>query len=152
MSHLISTTFVQAISSLVSIYYSTMKISHASTVPSSPPRVDVRLCGSIPRKDITDQLVQRSALCPLSDLTSSDLNASFLAANGPSSDHLTHKALAFDGLTNIASHTSMTRIQSDASSPAPVFEPPSWAVPAQGEARLEVRSLHSRLHLVIFVR
>ena len=114
----------------------------SSVLSLSPVRVDVRLCGSIPRRDITEQLVHRGAPCPLGDLTSSDLNAS--GANSSSSERPTHlkAASAFDGLADLVSqHPSMARIRCDSAAPPqqlPVFEPPSWAVPAQGEARLEV--------------
>jgi len=107
-----------------------MKIT--SPTPFSSVRVDVRLCGSIPRSAMAGL---RGAPCnPLSDLTSSDLNMSLATTNGSSSD-LTLKPSVYHGLAGLVAHNpSMVRIvQSD----LPLYEPPSWAVPARGEARLE---------------
>lgn len=107
--------------------------------PISPVRVDVGLCGSIPRSAMANQLGLRGAPCPLSDLTSSDLNASRLAvANGSASECPTlSKSSSYHSLSGIvAQNSSMARIQSDLSQQA-LYEPPSWAVPARGEARLE---------------
>jgi FHA domain len=108
-----------------------------SATPLSPVRVDVRLCGSIPRSAMADQLAVRGAPCPLSDLTSSDLNASHLAGTNGSST--LSKPSAFHGLSGIQAQnsSSMARIPCDLSQQAPLYEPPSWAVPARGEARLE---------------
>lgn len=108
----------------------------ASATPLSPVRVDVGLCGSIPRSAMADHLAVRGAPCPLSDLTPSDLNASHLAGTNGSSTP--SKSSAFHGLSGIvAQNSSMARIQSDLAQQAPLYEPPSWAVPAKGEARLE---------------
>jgi FHA domain len=112
---------------------------HTTASPLSPVRVDVRLCGSIPRSDMPHQLGLRGAPCPLSDLTSSDLNLA--AANGSSSDTSTLlKASLCDGPVGkfMAQQRSMARIPDDVSPPVLIYEPPSWAVPARGEARLEV--------------
>lgn len=113
-----------------------MKISSPSSATTlSPVRVDVRLCGSIPRSAMADQLGLQGAPCPLSDLTSSDLNASYLAvANGSSGEWSTLKPS--HGLASLVSQNhSMERIHQQA--PPPLYEPPTWAVPARGEARLE---------------
>lgn len=100
----------------------------------------MRLCGSIPRSAMADQLScgLRGAPCPLSDLTSSDLNASQLAAtNGPTSEFSTlSKSSVYDGLSGIVAQNP-SRIPSDFPQQPPLYEPPSWAVPARGEARLE---------------
>lgn len=107
-----------------------------SATPLSPVRVDVRLCGSIPRSAMADQLAVRGAPCPLSDLTLSDLNASHLAGTNGSST--LSKPSVYNGLSSIvAQNSSMARIPCDLSQQAPLYEPPSWAVPARGEARLE---------------
>jgi FHA domain len=115
-----------------------------TALPLSPVRVDVRLCGSIPRSDMPHQLGLRGAPCPLSDLTSSDLNLA--AANGSSSDASTLlKSSSCDGPVGklVAQQRSMAGIPDDVSPPALIYEPPSWAVPARGEARLEVCSVPS---------
>lgn len=106
-----------------------MKIT--SPTPLSPVRVDVRLCGSIPRSAMSGL---RGAPCnPLSDLTSSDLNTTLATTNGSSSECSTLKPSVYHGV-EAAHNPSMARlVQSD----LPLYEPPSWAVPARGEARLE---------------
>lgn len=117
-----------------------MKIASPSPTPLSPVRVDVRLCGSIPRSAMVDQLGLRGAPCPLSDLTSSDLNADHSAkgANGSTSDCSTLKPSVYHGLAGlVAQNPSMARIQSNLCQQAPLYQPPTWAVPARGEARLE---------------
>lgn len=116
-----------------------MALSATAPTPLSPVRVDVTLCGSIPRSAMADRFGLRGAPCPLSDLTSSDLNASLLAAaNGSTSDCSTLKPSVCHGLAGlVAQNPSMARIQSDPIHQAPLYEPPSWAVPARGEARLE---------------
>lgn len=103
-----------------------MKIT--SPTPS-PVRVDVRLCGSIPRSAMAGL---RGAPCnPLSDLTSSDLNTTLATTNGSSSECPTLKPSVYHGAP--AAHNPSRIVQSD----LPLYEPPSWAVPARGEARLE---------------
>jgi len=120
----------------------------SSSLTLSPVRVDVRLCGSIPRSDMVDRQGPRGAPCPLSDLSSSDLNASLTSTNGPSSDKLSTLSKSStdlcQGLARMVAHNpSMARIenglyQSPPPQQVPIYEPPTWAVPARGEARLEV--------------
>ncbi|CAB9520403.1 Protein phosphatase 1 regulatory subunit 8 [Seminavis robusta] len=108
--------------------------------PLSPVRVDVRLCGSIPRSDMVTKLGLRGAPCPLSILTSADLNASQLAETNACDSSTLLKSSISEGPVGrfvAAQQRPMARIQSDLGPPAPVYEPPSWAVPARGEARLE---------------
>jgi hypothetical protein len=151
-----------------------MQTQHAQQhVSPLPVRVDVRLCGGIPRKDMKVQLIKdNGARCSLSALTSrseTSLNISCLAAaNGPTSDCSTHRTIAVcDALSGHGMHniknTSMTTNTNNMlqtienlqkSTPlAPLMEVPSWAVPARGESRLEVSLIlalwHSRYCLAI---
>jgi hypothetical protein len=145
-----------------------MQTQHAQHVPSLPVRVDVRLCGGIPRKDMKDQFIKEhnGARCSLSALTSrseTSLNISCLAAaNGPTSDCSTHRTIAVcDALSNMSTHNNtnssiatnnnnmLQTIENDLpiSTPlAPLMEVPSWAVAARGESRLEVCYILLLLH------
>jgi hypothetical protein len=138
---------------------------HVSTLPV---RVDVRLCGGIPRKDILkDQLIKdNGARCSSSALTSrseTSLNISCLAAaNGPTSDYSTHRTIAVcDAISGVVTHNNkntpittnnnnmLRTIENNftQSTPlAPLMEVPSWAVPARGESRLEVSLILMTLH------
>jgi hypothetical protein len=137
-----------------------------------PVRVDVRLCGGIPRKDMKDQLFikDNGARCSLSALTSQSdpsLNISCLAAaNGPTSDCSTLRTIAVSlsmhnnkNITTATNNNNMLQtIESNLqkSTPlAPLMDVPSWAVPARGESRLEVSlilvMLHSRHCLGIII-
>jgi hypothetical protein len=128
-------------------------------VLTSTVRVDVRLCGSIPRKDMDSENNQvlenrQGALC-LSHLAEGS------HANGPVCENPTPTLMnnhhICDGLAGILSnHLSLNVVDDDQSSVpniekttrtsllpnfalTPIMEPPSWAVPARGEASLEVR-------------
>jgi len=84
----------------------------------------VSLCGSIPRKDMALSL--KKSHSPLMNISPSDLNV-------PLCDSLSEM---------VSRNPSMARMQHDHShapieSAHPTLEPPSWAVPARGEARLE---------------
>jgi hypothetical protein len=146
----------------------TQHAQHHATSPL-PVRVDVRLCGGIPRKDMKDQLFikDNGARCSLSALTSpseTSLNISCLAAaNGPTSDCSTHRTIAVcDALSGLVMHnnqniTTITNNNNNMlqtiennlqkSTPlAPLMDVPSWAVPARGESRLEVSLMLLLLH------
>jgi hypothetical protein len=124
-------------------------LQHASPLVS-PVRVDVRLCGGIPRKDMKDhQLVKESgARCSLKVLAShsvTSLNIACLAANGPTSDcstsGSTHRTIGVCDATSGLVHNNISLLQSTENmfTPlSPLMEAPSWAVPARGESRLEV--------------
>ena len=119
----------------------TMKTSaHDSTpsTPLSPVRVDVNLCGSMSRSEIADKYLQQGGAqrgAPCGELTPSHLNAIQIG----DSPTLNQKSPLYDDLMGIVSQNpSMARIQSVSCQPTPTYEPPSWSVPARGEARLEV--------------
>lgn len=126
---------------------------HSQTMPqqhdsSQTVRVDVRLCGSIPRKDMEKHLLtENGARCSLTSLNVSPVNTTCLAAaNGPTSDHSTDRTIdSISGLVQANDHnTTMPSSPTTAtlyptSMPlAPLMEPPVWAVAARGESRLEV--------------
>lgn len=118
--------------------------SHDSTLSV---RVDVRLCGGIPRKDMKDQLPSAEnagARCPLtSPSVSKPAIRSLAVANGPTS---TLRTIACDERSGLGLHNSNMmqfaneeqRLYSNNAPLAQLMEPPSWAVPARGESRLEV--------------
>ena len=110
----------------------------------SPPRVDVRLCGSLTRSEVADKYLQQRGSsqeprgAPCGELTASHLNSI------QTPETLKAKTSLYDGLSGIVSQNpSLPRIQSAASQHSPLmYEPPSWSVPARGEARLEVRLMN----------
>lgn len=87
-----------------------------------PMSVDVRLCGSIPRKEIVG-----GAPCSLKDCLSTQTPSIFAKTNGCLS---TLRKTALDALRGDMKSNQVL---------GQVVEPPSWACAARGETRLEVR-------------
>jgi hypothetical protein len=81
---------------------------HITTSPFAHVRVNVRLCGSIPRTEMDNAYLKQ-----------------------PLQTQQPHR--------EISSHDLMSHLQAQdyTGSRLPTFEPPSWAVPASGEVRLE---------------
>lgn len=106
--------------------------------PNNSPtsvRVNVSLCGSIPRKEMAVAL--KSSCAPLLNLSPSDLNSSFISSNGPCYDD-SSVLLPLKGLLGVVSRNSKIVLNRDENVLQQLnYEPPSWAVPACGEARLE---------------
>lgn len=116
--------------------------------PVQTMSVDIRLCGNIPRKDLKEHFLS-GAPCSSGALTSQthSLNMTCSAGtNGSDSGGPTHRTIGFcDGISclgsgivlqnnsNMRNNTTQERQQPL----VPLFEPPSWAVPARGETRLE---------------
>ena len=88
--------------------------------------VNIKLCGSIPRREL---IQPRGALWE-------DVLTSSASVIGGCGDSTLPKTAVCDGL-NSAIDSAMA-VLGDRPALAPIFEPPSWAVPARGEARLEV--------------
>jgi len=113
-----------------------MQAAHNET-SLQPMSVNVRLCGSIPRKDLT----QTGAPCSLKGcLTSSNaLRPCFATTNGPNEGSTLRKSAICEALQGFLSHSNSLESMRAKQNAAlgPVLEPPSWAVPAKGEARLE---------------
>lgn len=136
-------------------------------------KVDVRLCGAIPRSEWTRHPDNCQTDCD-ARLTSSCLAATNALANAPTAigsksdgtiggcrrDAHHSLLLSLPSCTQIPSHdddnknnstsipastTTTTTLPSstqlDTTALMPLLDPPSWAVPATGEARLEV-SIH----------
>jgi hypothetical protein len=128
-----------------------------TSTPLSPVTVNVRLCGSVPRQEMSLLSLNSNLGAPLVMLTSNDLNKQSSCSdlkNNVSSESLnsregsTHDtiddtncvaALLCSQLSNMQHHEehpqAMQPLQRRIS---PTFEPPTWAVPATGESRLEV--------------
>ena len=120
--------------------------------PLTPVRVNVRLCGSVPRQEMNSLSLNSDQSAPPVMRTSNDLNKhSACSGSSESWDSLegsTHHtiedtnsvaALLCSQLSNMQHHEQ----QPQAMQPlqrriSPTFEPPTWAVPATGESRLEV--------------
>jgi len=101
--------------------------------------VDVRLCGSIPRRDMKD-VPSQGAPPSLKSLTSRAKllsTASRLAEVNGCKSESTHTTISLcDGLDGLIGHKNcMKDVQQQRL--VPVLEPPSWATPAKGDARLE---------------
>jgi hypothetical protein len=91
--------------------------------------INVRLCGSIPRKDLIIDDEQAGA--PWCRARSSPFA---MVANGPTPTLGERELIVVDQQQPPATMTSCV----DFKPLCPVLEPPAWAVPAQGETRLEV--------------
>jgi len=116
--------------------------------------VDVRLCGSIPRRDMKD-VPSQGAPPSLKSLTSRAKllsTASRLAEVNGCKSESTHTTISLcDGLDGLIGHKNcMKDVQQQPL--VPVLEPPSWATPAKGDARLEVsqRSIDSCVYSLGF--
>lgn len=97
--------------------------------------VDIRLCGNIPRHEMNALF---GAPYPATALTShaDRLSTTCLAeTNGPTPGPIRSEEVL--ATTNYS--INMLHAVDKQSPLAPVLEPPSWAVPARGESRLEVR-------------
>ena len=107
--------------------------------------VDIRLCGNIPRRDMEEHILgSQGAPCSLSALPSgaNTLSTKCLAVDNALNDAApTHRTIGVcDGLTSLLlqNKTKAMGVLQDKQPFVPLFEPPSWAVPARGETRLEV--------------
>lgn len=102
--------------------------------------VDIRLCGNIPRNEMKAHFgapYPTTASTSQSDYLST---ACLAAANGPTLRKLNNSSdEALDGLTIQKTINMLNVLSSEKQLPlTPVLEPPSWAVPARVETRLEV--------------
>ena len=103
--------------------------------------VDIRLCGNIPRNEMKAHF---GAPYPTTASTSHPeyLSTACLAeTNGPTLRKPNNSIdEAMDGLTIQKTINMLNVLSSEKQLPlTPVLEPPSWAVPARVETRLEVR-------------
>lgn len=125
--------------------------------PLTPVRVNVRLCGSVPRQEMSLLSLNSHQGAPLVMPTSNDLSKQSSSSdlkNNVSSE-------SWDSLESSTLHTiddtncvaallcsQLSKMQHHEQEPqalqplqhrlSPTFEPPTWAVPATGESRLEV--------------
>lgn len=135
-----------------------------ATVAASSPsqlssvRVNVRLCGSIPREEMETLSLTKCAPHVLRTLNGLNTSSYLAGTNGSSDDCVSMVSSTLhtigDNTNNMGSHlcSQLSKVQESESLPVsstmpqrritPSFEPPSWAVPASGEARLEVRWQH----------
>lgn len=141
----------------ISLHKQDRTMATLTSSPLTPVRVNVRLCGSVPRQEMSSLSLNSDQSAPPVMRTSNDLNkhspSSDLKNNGSSeswdslegSTHHTIEdtncvaALLCSQLLNMQHHEE----QPQAMQPlqrriSPTFEPPTWAVPATGESRLEV--------------
>lgn len=116
--------------------------------------VDIRLCGNIPRNEIKERFGAPCSLTALPSLTSRhEISTGLCLAetNGSPTLPKTICDAALDTaklsiLHNSTNNENMTRgvlvekQYAPQQSHAQVLEPPTWAVPARGETRLEVGS------------
>ena len=103
--------------------------------------VDIRLCGNIPRHEMNALF---GAPYPATALTSHAGRFS-ATANGPTLCPIRSDEAIATTATKLSA-INMCHAAVDQQSPlAPVLEPPSWAVAARGETRLEVRTSRTLL-------
>lgn len=95
--------------------------------------VDIRLCGSVPRKDMI-----QSPTCLISALTTPGSTPPFCSMGARTGEGTSHSrqmvglpSLTLQNKNNIS--TIPRYLQ-----PSQAIEPPEWAVPARGETSLEV--------------
>ena len=123
--------------------------------------VDIRLCGNIPRDELK---VRFGAPCSLALTSRPGISALGLAeTNGcptlPKTvcDTALSSGLILQNTTNNNDGTNNNMVRGvliekhQQQALAPVLEPPSWAVPARGETRLEVRLCGSLFALAFFL-
>ena len=115
---------------------------------TSPLKLDVRLCGSVPRREMESLSLAKCAPLVLRSSQELSTNSYLSAINGQSQRFSSTVHTIEDDKSCVAhqlcSHLNNMQQQQNISSSlqlrrsSPVFEAPTWAVPAQGEARLEV--------------
>ena len=135
--------------------HSNMAAATTST-PSlfSSVRVNVRLCGSVPRQDMETLSLTKSAPHVLRTLNGLNTSSYLAATNGSSDDCVRRDSSTLHTIGDTSNSTGsrpcsqLPNVQQSETLPIPStmpqrritpIEPPSWAVPASGEARLEVR-------------
>jgi hypothetical protein len=102
-----------------------------SSSPLSPAKINVRLCGSVPRQEM-----ECLSMCKRPPFVLQSEIKPFTMKMKPTVHTIEDKDCVASQLCHQL--TSMRQQQeSQSSSSAPTFEAPSWAVPAQGESRLE---------------
>jgi hypothetical protein len=125
--------------------------------PLTPVRVNVRLCGSVPREEMSLLSLNSHNSAPLVMRTSSGLNKQSSCpdlknnvssepwgSRGSSTHHTIDDTNCVAArlclqLSNMQHHEQQPQaMQSLQRRISPTFEPPTWAVPATGESRLEV--------------
>jgi hypothetical protein len=135
--------------------YAILSIMATATQPTSPPlsvKVNVRLCGSVPRQEMEALSLTKCAQLVLQ--SSHELHtSSYLAEHNASLHDLAglgstvHTIEDKDSVASqVCSQLCNMQRQQQYSQPAfaeprrvsPTFEAPTWAVPARGESRLEV--------------
>lgn len=99
--------------------------------------VDIRLCGNIPRSDM-NFAPSFGAPCRLMALTSQTGVKGSSAINGSLGDSPT--LLKIDVTKDSILPTTSPTMRGVENVLASMLEPPTWAVPARGETRLEVNS------------
>jgi hypothetical protein len=163
LTHISSEVPLRALLALIftfsSIQYqptmSTATASPSITSPLSTVKVNVRLCGSIPRQEL--EALSLTKCAPLVLRSSHELStSSYLAKNGSREardvPHSTHHTIEDDIALQLCSQLcdmhqrQQQQVNASQRRVTPTFEAPTWAVPAQGEARLEVCSWSIRLH------
>ena len=111
---------------------------HESSVQTMT--VDIRLCGNIPRRDMKQHFsgAQRSLLALASQRGAPMTTDCSTENNASDNDGSSHRTISLcDNISKVLQNQSNFRAQ-ETPSTVPIIEPPSWAVPARGETRLEV--------------
>lgn len=97
--------------------------------------VDVRLCGSIPRKDMAS-----SSTSLIGALTTPGCSLPLCSRGTRTNEESSHlsQTVALPSLV-LQNKSNISNLPRYLQQPHNVIEPPQWAVPARGETSLEVR-------------
>jgi FHA domain len=112
--------------------------------------VDIRLCGNLTRKEVKEELYHRGALCSLGALPSRTRCVNVSNELHNAMEKATHSIQKKAFVSSFSSLFMQDDTENEQAVKlheipervcAPIIEVPTWAQPAKGEARLEVRLL-----------
>jgi hypothetical protein len=116
-----------------------------SASPLSPAKINVRLCGSMPRQEM-----ESLSLLKCAQFVLQSESKPFTMAMKPTVHTIEDKDCVASQLCHhLMSMRQQPENQSLSNANVPTFEAPSWAVTAQGESRLEVRTSLLRQHVIL---
>lgn len=114
-----------------------------SSLPLSSVKVNITLCGSLPRREMESLSLSKCATQFMPSTSNSYLSRKHMGINSTRPHAIEDERLSVASqlcsqLQSLRDYEQPCATQRSVSSAVPVFEAPTWAVPASGEARLEV--------------
>ena len=125
----------------------TTALSPLSSSALSPVKVNVRLCGSVPRQEMEALSLTKCAPLMLRSPNTSNSNTNTYMRKPQPKVVEDETDVALQLCSQLCSMSQQPQTQPKRA--APTFEAPSWAVPANGESRLEV-SFHQSEPLILY--